>query len=1171
MKTSHVNDILEVFQKHTTSLNLPIVETSKDKRNYQAVRNNIDLYAASDNRTVVFDVCSKDCIIFHGSQKINGREMDCGKLISCPKCNMQRYTACTHPSCKDKPYAGCDPFYTDPITKKMTQHQNRTPVKNLYYRPIAAKLLTLYKVSLTKGNEDLLSYFMAEYRVTRPGAIIDINDGLEVQRQLKEMLAEFERIRLSYRERSTDILYQCSLLLTMFYDGITLFDRKADSLMPMLLSVANCNPSNRSKLGVGMSLLALHNVQAGSGAETYFLKEILAVELLQLEKGIIFKFEHPEDPTQTVKVLLQARLVFAHLDTVELQKLGLLKGANSNDGCVLCESDLRGQHRECLSKRIHVGERIRLHEFHWLRQFGEELKNGLFKVPFSQLDFYMGGINSQIHIQQEFKLATVYKVFDKLNPLHGATIPKDKRLPIIPAIIQRGGTTTASRKDIAKAALPAERNNTDPRLWYNNDFPLADVMDDVYFPTRDTRKQRIYTHLSHENYIKYGNIAEANEEAYIAKKLERGEELPKKMPDFAYRGVHGVCPLLRHLKGFRFERFCYDFMHYISNSGSYFLEFFKGDRGIQDNSRRLCIAQRVFPYLQFTNFAPPWRLFESDIIKIDSLCNCLLIPRGFSNSFNMLFPARRTGHLRASDHLTYMTAFATYFYSFTRMKSTYRSFVARFASDLCRLTQPCLAESELKQLILSIFETGGLREGMFPDSEKQFIFHQIVDIVNNIRNLGHVDGIQCYSGERSLATIGRMLAKGGVHYVKGMFYRYIALENTYLNDTQIKFEFLDNTPPCPLTQKSRQKYSDFVLKLHGHIELITLTHYEVDKLLDCVVNYLETSEIEPLNQKSAFYRLYMCYTHNKKSKSVEFAELEIKSFYSWILAIHNRFCDLRKGQVSLTTVVSEMEELVGIVVCDIAYTLVDIAKFAGNGQLLVTDLDAIVREVALFPTNLNIKTKVFIKGLRFNCRGQSYREIQKPNTLKTAPKGTTIYTDIETNPLNELDRCWWKPEDYSSWCRMEYYTPGDGTTVVKTTEMGQLNFCFRLNWKSDDILYGLAFGNVVIRKTSYNAQRRHHHISPNNSFNASRAFVCLNNVCSTAIGVSVLDEDNLPLLHNSKRNNMSWVKETKFINLAPAGADPHVMYFLELYPHRVSYLYRSIEDDLDGTKNWDIM
>jgi hypothetical protein len=685
--------------------------------------------------------------------------------------------------------------------------------------------------------------------------------------------------------------------------------------------------------------------------------------------------------------------------------------------------------------------------------------------------------------------------------------------------------------------------------------------------------------MSNEKYIYFGTKAETARANFIKAKREQGVDLPKEMPDFSFHGIHGVCPLVRHLKGFGFERFCFDFMHYISNSGTYLLEFFKGERGLQDNSRLLCVAQRVFPYLQFKNLVPPWRLFNSDIIKIDSVCNSLLIPRGYKNSFNMLFPARRTGHLRASDHLTFMTAYANYLYSFTRMNSSYRSFVARFASDLCRLTQPCLLVSELKSLIKSVYETRSIQEGLFPDSEKQFINHEIIDIVNCIRNLGHVDGIQCYSGERSLSTIGRMLAKGGVHYVKGMFYRYIALENTYLYDTKIKFEFLDNTPPCAATQESKQKYSDFVLKLHGEAELITLTTVEINNLLECVVNYLQFSGIEFLCQKSSFYRLYLSYKEfkrNKLNKLKKVVQNTVVDFYSWILHLHKTFSDMRRAQVSLATIIVELSDFVDVAVSfPPAVSFVDAAAatLLLGPQIHIADLETIVKEVARFPTDLAINTKVFIKGLRFNCRGQSYREAQTANKHVSNATGYNVTTHYETNALNDLDRNWWMSIDHSSWCRMDFYKAQDNKQekVLKSTEMGQLNFCFRLNWKSDPILHGLAFGNVVIRNTSYNKHRRHYHISPIGSLNGDRKFVCLNNVCSTAIAVSVLDKNDVPLLHGSRVNNMAWARETDYIKLAPASAAPHVLYFLELHPHRVSYQYRSIEEDLDGTKHWDIV
>lgn len=136
----------------------------------------------------------------------------------------------------------------------------------------------------------------------------------------------FADFAASYNTNPTsDKLYQCSLLLTLFYDGITLFDRNADSLWPLLCSVVSCNPSHRSKLGVGLFLAALHNIRPGSGAEKYFLEQILTEELKQLEKGILFKFSHPVT-SDKVQVFLQARCIFTHLDTVALQHFARIQG-----------------------------------------------------------------------------------------------------------------------------------------------------------------------------------------------------------------------------------------------------------------------------------------------------------------------------------------------------------------------------------------------------------------------------------------------------------------------------------------------------------------------------------------------------------------------------------------------------------------------------------------------------------------------------------------------------------------------------------------------------------------------------------------------------------------------------------------------------------------------------
>jgi hypothetical protein len=377
---SQINAIFEVLNRHTTSLNLPILKPNPllgKKPGSSFIKTNLAAYAGKDHRTVVIDVCEKDCIAYHGIQynKKTGQMEDFSKLLECPECPTKRYTPCSHPNCKDKSYHQCSPFHQNSDSDPRLGHSNRTPLKTLFYRPITAKLLALYKTSLTPGNEGLLLYFLPKNRVTRDGCTIDINDGQEVKKQMEEMSEAFKSFRERYKLKSDDIVYQCSLLLTMFYDGITMFDRNAESIWPLLVSIASCNPSHRSKLGVGLFLSALHNIKPGSGAEEYFIKNILTEELKVLERGILFKFAHPVTSAE-VKVFLQARCIFAHLDLPALEHFVKVQGHASLNGCTLC-GDFHGQYSYCLGKVIYQGERGRLSRSHWLRLFGQTKKGDM--------------------------------------------------------------------------------------------------------------------------------------------------------------------------------------------------------------------------------------------------------------------------------------------------------------------------------------------------------------------------------------------------------------------------------------------------------------------------------------------------------------------------------------------------------------------------------------------------------------------------------------------------------------------------------------------------------------------------------------------------------------------------------------------------------------------------
>jgi len=286
------------------------------------------------------------------------------------KCGAQRYSKCSHEDCHSKTYSQCNPHL--PGSHCITY---RLPMRTVYYRPIIPKLLQMYQKSLTKGNHDLLSYDKTRFK--REGCITDILDGETIKEGFKSMKNQYRTVKERHDMLHPDEhLYQCSIGFTIFYDGITLFNRKSDSVSPLFVSVVNGNPSTRADLKENLFMAMLHNCKQNTGAERYLVKQMLAVEFQQLETGLVFRIDHPSplqttEKNKTVSVYLQARCMFAHLDTIELQKVCQCQGSGSNAGCVSC-GICRGRHIYTLKKTTYGGHRGLLGKDHILRRFGQQ-------------------------------------------------------------------------------------------------------------------------------------------------------------------------------------------------------------------------------------------------------------------------------------------------------------------------------------------------------------------------------------------------------------------------------------------------------------------------------------------------------------------------------------------------------------------------------------------------------------------------------------------------------------------------------------------------------------------------------------------------------------------------------------------------------------------------------
>jgi hypothetical protein len=404
LTTSAVNDLLTILRDTTHSLSLPLLE--KDQINTTTQNNNVKIqqqatggerkicsntlcdYLCDDSRSITTDVCRHECMAFRGfsTDKTTGCVIDHSTLIRCLECKNPRFSKCSHVTCRKnkRSYDSCDPFVLKKFMKPCNDGTGRSFVvnrghslaqrvamKRVYYRSIIGKLIQMYCLSLIDGYDDILNY--ENIRIKKRGKIIDILDGKNIKLQRKNMKDNFNNVKKNWKKKYADLedLYECSIILTMCYDGVTNFKRKADSMWPLLCSIANCNPSHRGKIGTGMFLVMLHNASMGSGVESYMMKDMLTEELKKLEEGLFFTIPQQNGFAER-HVFLQARLVYAHLDTKALEKVACIKLSNSLVGCTLCNLQ-RGVYRHCVHKCVYIGTRLPLHKYHKLRRCGQRV------------------------------------------------------------------------------------------------------------------------------------------------------------------------------------------------------------------------------------------------------------------------------------------------------------------------------------------------------------------------------------------------------------------------------------------------------------------------------------------------------------------------------------------------------------------------------------------------------------------------------------------------------------------------------------------------------------------------------------------------------------------------------------------------------------------------------
>jgi hypothetical protein len=1120
------NEILKAFFDHTTSLALPVKPlTAADIRSGK-LRNNMTAYLDDDYRHHSVDVCHRGCMSFFGTT-----------LIRCAICRSPRYSHCGHADCKDKPYDSCNPFPTQDDNPTMKHHdvKYRIPLENAYIRSMTSRFTEMCCLSFLEGQQDFLNYDRVRYK--KHNKMMDALDGENVMRHNKIMSDNFEAFKPLYLNANTKSgvtnIHECSLAYTLAYDGKINFERSSDSMWPMIISCLNCNPNDRQRSNRGLSLGMLHNLKINSKAETQLLN-LMGEEIKALERGIVFVI--PQDGhNNDIHVYLQARCVFAHLDTKGLESLLLIQGSGSLYGCSFCNM-CKGMTVALIGKVCFCHTRNSVPENHVSRFIGE----AVFRDDQHQADYF----SNEAHIKAELTERGAPDAWkDKIN-------------------------TTCTSHHKLKVPAPGFHCSVNVKqlVWYNNKFPFAMFKRHMRFEYIDPRPQVFYEHDKDANYKFDGSLAQITKDTKEAERIAAGKAELKKPATYPVNGKHGVCGLMcEDPEALNFECLTFDEMHAIMNAANYFLWAWGGTRGKNPSSQAHCVATGKHPYMActHTSFHQPFEMTGPEQQLCDAVINCVLIPSFYKTDLQIKNPLGLTSYLISHQKKVLLTVYSSYMVAFsTNLASDYKDFAARYADDLNRLLDPELDKDELRNDITwSVYETRIIQEGLFPISETVYIFHELQCIINNIVNQGPLKFLSTYTSEREIGKLGRFVTHGGMHYVKNLHDRYVSYENNSSNFDEGNIDNFDN---CG-------KFSDMVLKLTGVGKPQGSTLWALnDKsaLFDYVIQFLGTQETpRACFENSVLYRVYKGYTKAKQVKKLYYS----CTFCDWFARVNTALNDVNSALCVSDYILQLVREN------EPPLTFADMLA----GTVHLRDFMQIRQGILNF--NPPLHNTAIVKGIHFRARGMASSEAG----LYYRPTKLLTESEMVRNPHNVLASTWFRPVHYGSFMKIQDWIPiGNATEPDKldaeeqTPRFAQANAFFRLNI-GDPGVDGLAMANVTARTPFFHKYARHYYLSADDHETVyfQQKFVCLQYVVSTAIGVSALhggddatNQMGKPLLKPTDSLSYSdYFCTSGHIHhktYAPRDAVLTRLYLIELHPNRLKLSYdgHGVFDDVLGLR-----
>jgi hypothetical protein len=1058
--------------------NLPV---KRDSHN-NIVKSRLSSYVYPSNRMLKFDSCRNGCVVF---------TLELSELIRCPKCNKQRFYNCKHKSCRHKSYDEC-PHGVNSIYK--------TAKKLLFYRPILQTLKELLKKPgfLLALNYKFIKSIDSNYE--------DVQDGANYKKHENEMNRIFNIRNEKEKEKK---LIKVNVLISQFYDGVQIYNKKVADFWPLLFTILNLPPNIRNKIGYGMFLLSVFSAPQGCQAEKFLFENCFILELKSLQKGVIItQGKH--------NFFVQVRIIQHCMDTKAIGKELHVQEVNSLIGCPFCRG-FYGTYRHDLNKTVYGGNRGALPQNHFFRFIGQ---SQVCCPPNYYNNF--DNIDNNIEFFNNIKTNKLDSI--KTGKREKNIIKSNRLIKVNDQICSCIDKTFENNEAIKKFYLD---DNTE-YIWFHPvlkfDMPKF-ARNTLYFTHCDLRPQILIKRRTHIEFIRDGFEARNSNNKIVVNGV-------KDVWIFDQLGYADI----------EYD-FCFDGFHCLYGILKQTFKLFMGSSSTNKETKKIknrsvalsnfCKKSKILPFLWTkwskktktwveAEYRAPWILTEKQKKKVDAWMNAILIPRTYSNQFQVKNCFKQFGHLRGNSFIVLFTVAINFMIIALpdKMDIRYKLIISMLGSDISELLSPSINSEDIDLLHFKIIETVCAFEGLFSEKECNFIVHEIFHLAHHIHQMGPLHGWWTFSGERAMGCIKQFVKKGGRSFDKTTLNKYDKWENAITSKKAFHKIFLDNENNITLSLNESFNQLEY-----DNNNFLLLNKCKMDKncsfsqvesifFLDCLLSevYKMSQDYDDAYERSSFFRLHTYYENLLGSKQCFILDnTNITSFKDFLYVAYS--ISIKNNGEHNNININE------------------------NITLSKEEIST-VKSLCLFltyQTNFNIHKNAIIYGLRFSARGFEYRESENPisDNCHYGKQGNFFRMNNRKNNINEFHN--WSTQ-YSCWCRYKI-NKNKFENDSPSFYYGQLNYFFRFYCETDSLLNGLLIANLVPRSfldanTPQNllgvdkipCEKLFKNISKRRNRNW---FVPLTNFVPTAILIVPFDSDDKPIYLNNKEESIS-TDEMKF-------------------------------------------